>query len=183
MSQFRKTGTGLIFVSLALCAVQAPSQKRGKDLKPEPTKAELVEYIRGALLAMSPNDGLDDNIDVRFDMDTNVMTVVQPAGHCDFFLYSFNANDAVWDVYDPSDSFRTREKLLRLTMVSTLGKQARTCYDKQNRVDTTLLNNRARFLFSLSKTDEVPKFSDKMTIAFQKLIALCGGEPATSMFN
>lgn len=183
MKRLRMTCAGLLLVLLALCALQAQSQRRGKDPKPQPTKADLVEYIRGALLAMSPNDGLDDNIDVRFDMDTNVMTIVQPAGHCDFFLYSFNANDAVWDVYDPSDSFRTREKLLRLTMVSTLGKPARTCYDKQNRVDTTLLNNRARFLFSLSKTDEVSNFTDKMTTAFQKLIALCGGEPASNMFN
>jgi hypothetical protein len=183
MSHFRRVSAGLLLVLLSLCTAQAQSQRRGKDPKPEPTKADLVEYIRGALLSMSPNDGLDDNIDVRFDMNTNVMTIVQPAGHCDFFLYSFNANDAVWDVYDPSDTFRTREKLLRLTMVSTLGKPARTCYDKENREDTTLLNNRARFLFSLSKTDEVPNFSDKMTTAFQKLIALCGGEPATKMFN
>jgi hypothetical protein len=174
-------GLALLLFTLPLFSAYAQSHKK-KDAKPEPTKGELVEYIRGALLSMSPNDGINDNLDVSFDMNTNVMTVVNPAGHCDFFLYAMNANNTVWDIWDPSDSFRTREKLLRLTLVSMNGKPGRTCYDKSNQVDTTLLPNRARFLFSESKADVEPDFTDKMVKAFQKLIALSGGTPEKQLF-
>lgn len=167
---------------LPACSAQTATHKKGADPKPEPTQPELVEYIRGALLALSPNDGIDDNIDVNFDSTSNVLTVTQPSGHCDFFLGSLNANNVIWDVYDPSDTDRTREKLLRLTLVSVSGKAARTCYDGANHVDATMLVNRARFLFSLPKADATPGFQDKMAKAFKKLIAFSGGNPEKDIF-
>ena len=71
-----------------------------------------------------------------------------PSGRCDVFLASLNPNNIVWDTFDPSDSDRQREKLVRLTMVSVLGKTARTCYDKQDHVEYGHQSraNRARFL-------------------------------------
>jgi hypothetical protein len=67
-------------------------------------------------------------------------------------------------------------------MVSVLGKTARTCYDQQDHIDTTLANNRARFLFSQPKADDVPDFQDKMAKAMKKLIVLDGGLPEKDIF-
>lgn len=166
-----------------LPACLAQTAKRAKaDPKPEPTEPELVEYIRGALLSLSPADGINDNVDVSWNSSSKVLTVTEPVGHCDFFLYALNANDTVWDEFDPSDTYRPRETLLRLTMVSVSGKSARECYDAQNRFDPTISGNRARFLFSLPKVEEVPNFQDKIAKAFQKLVALSGGVPAKELF-
>jgi hypothetical protein len=63
-------------------------------------------------------------------------------------------NDVVWDDFDPSDSRNTRERLVRVTMVSDSGKTARTCYDKANQVDPTVPANRVRLLFSYAKADQ-----------------------------
>lgn len=168
---------------LPLCAAQTtPHKKAAPPPKPEPTESDLVEYIRGALLSLSPNDGVNDNLDVRYDTETKVFTLTTPGGHCDLFVSALNPNNAVWDIFDPSDSERQREKLVRLTMVSVTGKTARTCYDKLDHVDTTLIGNRARFLFSEPKTDDVPDFQGKMTKAFKKLIALTGGAEEKSIF-
>lgn len=176
--------------AVALCALsaaalaQTATHKKAAPPppKPEPTEPELVEYIRGSLLALSPADGMDDNLDVRYDPTTKVLTVDTPNGHCDFFIAALNANQAVWDVYDPSDTNRTREKVLRLTLVSVSGKAARACYDQANHVDPTMLTNRARFLFSQPKADEEPDFQDHMAKAFKKLIALAGGAPEKELF-
>lgn len=165
-----------------IASVSQTARHKAPEPKPEPTESELVEYIRGALLAFSPSDGINDNLDVAFNAATNVLTVSGPYGHCDFSIPSLNANDTVWDVYDPSDSDRTREKLLRLTLVSVSGKDARTCYNRQGGIDATMLANRARFLFSQPKADEVLNFQDKMATAFQKLIAATGGTPAKDLF-
>ena len=181
MRAARYITASLLMLMLPLLSAQTPSPKK-KPPKPEPTKNDLVEYIRGALLTMSPNDGINDNIDVIFDMNRNVMSVTNPGGHCDFYIYSLNSNNMVWDEFDPSDTFRTREKLLRLTLASTGGKPGRTCYDKSNQVDPTILPNRARFLFSESKAEADTKFTDNMMKAFQKLIALSGGNPQKDIF-
>lgn len=181
MRATRIFAASLLLLMLPLLNGQTESHKK-KPPKPEPTKGDLVEYIRGALLTMSPNDGINDNIDVIFDMDRNVMSVTNPGGHCVFYIYSLNPNNMVWDEFDPSDTFRTREKLLRLTLASTGGKPGRTCYDKSNQIDATILPNRARFLFSESKAEADPKFTDNMMKAFQKLIALSGGNPQKDIF-
>jgi hypothetical protein len=172
----------VLLLAASLASSQAARHKAAPEPKPEPTESELVEYIRGALLAYSPSDGINDNLDVSFNTATSVLTVTGPSGHCDFSVPSLNADDTVWDVYDPSDSDRPREKLVRLTLVSVSGKDARTCYDGQGHIDTTMLANRARFLFSQPRTDEVPDFQPKMVEAFQKLIAATGGTPAKDLF-
>jgi hypothetical protein len=147
-----------------------------------PTAPELFEYIRGALLSLSPEDGINDNLDVTFDADKGVLTVRQPGGHCDEFFGSLNANNVVWDDFDPSDSRNTRERLVRVTMVSVSGKTARTCYDKANQVDSTDPTNRVRLLFNYAKADTRHKFQDTMTKAIKKLIELTGGTPAKDLF-
>jgi hypothetical protein len=167
---------------LPVCNAQTSTHKKKPDPKPEPTESELVEYIRGALLAYSPQDGINDNIDVKFDPASKALTIAGPTGHCDEFLGALNANETVWDVFDPSDPHQQREKLLRLTLVSVSGKAARTCYDRDNHVDPSMVANRARLLFSLSDTDSVPKFQETMTKAVKKLIVLSGGTPEKDLF-
>jgi hypothetical protein len=150
--------------------------------KPEPTEPELAEYIRGALLSLTPADGINDNTDVGWNAETKVLTVIGPGGRCETALRSLNANAIVWDLYDPSDTERTREKLLRLTLVSVSGKTARTCYDQRGAENPLMPGNRARFLFSQSHADQIPGFQDKMAKAFKKLIALTGGAPEKDLF-
>ncbi|HZB88307.1 MAG TPA: hypothetical protein VE291_06600 [Terracidiphilus sp.] len=179
----RRWACAVASVILALSlAAHAQSARHAVTSKPEPTEAELVEYIRGALLSLSATDGINDNLDVTYNPTTKVLTVTGPSGHCDTSIPLLDANNTVWDVYDPSDSDRTREKLLRLTLVSVIGKDARTCYDTEGRIDPTLLANRARFLFSQPKADATPGFEDNMAAAFQKLIAATGGTPAKGLF-
>jgi hypothetical protein len=164
------------------CFAQTATHKKKTPPKPEPTAQELFEYIRGALLSLSPEDGINDNVDVTFDAATGVLTVKQPAGHCDEFFGALDANDVVWDDFDPSDSRNTRERLVRVTMVSASGKTARTCYDKANEADPTVQANRVRLLFSFAKADQRLKFQDTMTKAIKKLIVLSGGAPEHDLF-
>ena len=171
-----------LIAALPACAAQPVHGKPKAPPKPEPTLQETVEYIRGALLSLSPDDGINDNLDVGFNPDTKVLAVLQPDGHCDQFMGSLNANDVVWDVIDPSSTTQQRERLLRLTLVSVSGKKARTCYDKFNHVDPAILDNRARFLFSLSKAEQMPDFQNKMAKALKRLIELSGGTPASNLF-
>ncbi len=121
------------------------------DPKPEPTAAELFEYIRGSLIEFSPDDRINDNLDASLDPTATVLTITQPDGHCDQFLSALDANTVMWDIYDASDSMTSRQPLLRLTVVSLPGKNARTCYDLENQVDAAIPANRARFLFLLAK--------------------------------
>lgn len=178
-----RMGAAMLLFLASFCGAQTAAHKKAAPPpKPEPTEADLVEYIRGQLLSLSPSDGINDNLDVRFDETNKILTVTTPAGHCDMFIGALDANYAVWDVFDPSDSDRQREKLVRLTMVSVSGKTARTCYDKQDHVDATLIGNRARLLFSEPKADDVPDFHDKMTKAMKMLIVLDGGAPEKDIF-
>ena len=166
-----------LFASLPVCSAQTVSHKRVADAKQEPTTPELVEYVRSALLTLSPSDGINDNLDVKFDPISKVLSVTSPTGHCDLYLDALNTNNAIWDEFDASDSSGSREALLRLTLVSLSGRPARTCYDKQNHADTTMIANRARLLFSDSRAAEVPNFKDKLGKSFKKLVVLSGGEP------
>jgi hypothetical protein len=183
MTQASRICAAALLMLLPFCPAQtAKTNKAPAPPKPEPTEPELVEYIRGALLSLSPSDGINDNLEVRYDENKKVLTVIGPSGRCDEFLNALNPNNAVWDVFDPSDSERQREKLLRLTMVSVIGKNARTCYDSSDHLDLNVMGNRARFLFSQSKADDLPDFQDKMAKAFKKLIVLTGGEPEKDLF-
>ena len=182
MVQLARISAVVLIAILPACCAQTANHKIRPAPKPEPTAPELFEYIRGALLSLSPEDGINDNLDVTFDAATGVLTVKQPSGHCDEFFGSLNANHVVWDDFDPSDSHNTRERLLRVTLVSVTGKTARTCYDKANEVDPGVLSNRVRLLFSYAKADQRPKFQETMTKAVRKLIALTGGAPEKDLF-
>jgi hypothetical protein len=151
--------------------------------KPEPTQQELVDYVRGKLLELSPNDGINDNQDGSFDAAAGVLSVTQPDGRCDVFLAAINSNSLLWKTFDPSDTYHPRAKVLRVTVTAMGGQKARTCYDTHNQVDASVARNRARLLFSLPKTDAVPNFQQNMTKAFQKLILSAGGAPEKDLFS
>lgn len=164
------------------CTAQTSTRKARPEPKPEATAPELFEYVRSALLLLTPEDSVNDNLEVTFDWTTNVMTISQPGGHCDVYMNALNSNDVAWDVFDPSDAHETRDKLVRLTMVSVSGTKARTCYDKAGRVDESVPSNRIRLLFSYSKADQWPNFQTRFSKAIKRLVVLCGGAPEVKLF-
>lgn len=151
--------------------------------KPEPTQQELADYLRGKLLALSPSDGINDNLEVRFDPSTSILTVLQPGSRCDHFLNALDTNNLSWDVFDPSDSYNSREALLRLTVTSLSGKTARACYDKKGQPEEGTSTNRIRLLFSLSKSQQVPGFQAKIAKVVKGLVVLAGGAPEKDIFQ
>lgn len=170
----------VLMAVLPVCSAQ--STTHGQDPKSNASAPELFEYVRSALLLLSPEDGVNDNQEVTMNWTTNVMTIAQPAGHCDLYINALNANDVAWDVFDPSDAHETREKLVRLTLVSVSGTKARTCYDKSGRVDESVPANRIRFLFSYQKADQWPNFQTKLSKALKRLIVLSGGTENKQVF-
>jgi hypothetical protein len=173
----------VITAALPVGWAQTPVHKKKAEPKPELTSQDLFAYIRGALLAYSPDDRINDNLEVAIDPTATVLTIKQPDGHCDQFLSALDANTLVWDVYDASDSSTSRQPLLRLTVVSVAGKNARTCYDQDNQADSSIPSNRARFLFSLAKVQDVSGFQAKTNKALKKLIALSGGSAERDIFK
>jgi hypothetical protein len=151
-------------------------------LKAEPSQQELFDYVRGELLALSPSDGINDNQEVAFDPATSVLSITQPDGRCDIFLGAIDNNSLIWEVFDPSDTYHTRDKVLRVTLTSLSGKKARTCYDSHNQVDKTLASNHARLLFSTTKSEAVPNFTASMGKAIKKLVVLAGGTAEKDIF-
>ena len=173
----------LVMLLMALPAVSAQTTHHTRKApKPEPTQQELFDYVRGELLALTPSDGINDNLEVAFDAARSVLTITQPDGRCDIFLGAIDSNSAIWEVFDPSDTYHTREQVLRLTLTSLSGKKARVCYDSHNQVDTSVAANRARLLFSLPMDNAVSGFTDKMGKAVKKLVALAGGSPEKDLF-
>jgi hypothetical protein len=162
---------------------KAAGSGQAHSKKPEPTPQELVDYVRGKLLELSPNDGINDNQDVSFDAATGVLSVTQPDGRCDVFLGAIDSNSLLWETFDPSDTYHPRAKVLRVTMTSLGGEKARTCYDAHNQLDASVARNRARLLFSLPKTDVVPNFQQNMTKALKKLVLSAGGAPEKDIFS
>jgi hypothetical protein len=173
-----------LLLALPMCCAQtAPTSRHAKKPpKPEPTQQELFDYVRGQLLALSPSDGVNDNLEVSYNMTTSVLTITRPDGRCDIFLGELDSNSMLWEIFDPSDTYHSREQALRLTLTSLNGKKARTCYDKNNQVDPSLSPNRARLLFSLARTNAISGFTDKMDTSVKKLIALGGGTPEKDIF-
>jgi hypothetical protein len=161
---------------------KAPVRTKVADSTPEPTQQELIEYVRGKLLALSPSDGFNDNLDVRFDPSSGTLTVIQPDGRCDHFLGSLDANNLYWDTFDPSDPHYSREELLRLTITSVSGKAARACFDKKGQPQEGTSTNRVRLLFSLEKSEQFSGFKGNMAKAMRKLIVLSGGAPENEIF-
>lgn len=141
----------------------------------EPTAAELFAYIHGSMLAYSPEDRVNDNLEISIDPTATILTVKQPDGHCDIFLSALDANTIVWDVYDASDSMQTRPAMARLTVNAIVGKKARTCYDTEDNIDATISSTRARLLFSWNMIPDGSGFQAKFTKALKKLIKQSGG--------
>ena len=175
-------------------AEPAPPPATAKNAKPtrhakapdpllDATPQDLAEYLRGKLLALSPSDGINDNVEVRFDPSTSTLTVTQPGSRCDQFLNALDTNNVYWDVFDPSDAHNPREPLLRLTATSASGKTARACYDAKGHPDQGLNTNRIRLLFSYAKSEQVSGFQDKMMKVVKRLIVLSGGAPERDIFK
>jgi len=179
-------GVCAVLLTVSVCAGQDSSQLKSmsgptstfhthKKNAPEPTSAELFAYIHGAMLAYSPEDRVNDNLEISIDPTATVLTIKQPDGHCDIFLSALDANTIVWDVYDASDSMQTRPPLARLTVDAVAGKKARTCYDTDNNVDPSIPSTRARILFSWAMIPDGSGFQAKFTKALKKLIKMSGG--------
>jgi tetrahydromethanopterin S-methyltransferase subunit B len=134
------------------------------------------------MLAYSPDDRVNDNLDVLIDPTATILTIKQPDGHCDIFLNALDPNTVTWDVYDASDSMQTRAPLARMTVVAVAGKRARTCYDMENNLDPSTPPGRVRLLFSWDRIPEGSGFQAKMTKAFKKLIAKSGGSAEKNIF-
>ena len=176
------TIAAVLIAVLPACSAQTPTHSARPDPRANAGAPELFEYVRSALLLLTPEDGVNDNQEVTMNWTTNVMTIAQPGGHCDLYMNALNANDVAWDMFDPSDSHETREKLVRLTLVSVSGTRARTCYDKAGRVDESVPANRIRFLFSYQKADQWTNFQSKLAKALKRLILLSGGVEAKERF-
>ena len=178
-------GAGALLLALAASGLagQTQTHKKKADPKPEPTSAELFAYVRGALIEYSPDDRVNDNLEVSIDPTATVLTIKQPDGHCDIFLNALDANTIAWDVYDASDSMQTRAPLARMTVISVAGKKARTCYDVDNNIDPSIPVTRVRILFSWDKIPEGSGFQAKFTKAFKKLIKQSGGAEEKDIFK
>lgn len=173
----------MLALSPTVALSQSQTTKKKAPPKPEPTSAELFEYIRGALLAYSPDDRVNDNLEVSIDPTFTILTIKQPDGHCDIFLSALDANTISWDVYDATDSSQTRAPMARMTVVSAAGKRARTCYDTDNNVDSSIPSTHARLLFSWDKIPESSGLQTKMTKAMKKLIKMSGGYTEKDIFK
>ncbi len=174
----------LLAMAVSSSLAQTETHKRkAVAAKPEVTAAELFEYIRGALLAYSPDDRINDNLEVSLDPTATVLTIKQPDGHCDIFLGALDANTVTWDFYDASDSMASRQPLARMSVVSLPGKSARICYDLDNQVDPSIPTSRARLLFSWEKIPDGSGVQSKVTKAMKKLIALSGGSAEKDIFK
>jgi hypothetical protein len=173
----------LLAMSVSTSLAQTATHKKAVTAKPEPTAADLFEYIRGALLAYSPDDRINDNLEVSLDPTATVLTIKQPDGHCDIFLSALDANTVTWDFYDASDSMASRQPLARMSVVSLPGKSARICYDLDNQADPSIPTSRARLLFSWEKIPDGSGVQSKVTKAMKKLIALSGGSAEKDIFK
>jgi hypothetical protein len=176
-------GAALLAVIVPCVVAQTQPHKKKADPKPEVTAEDLFEYIRGSLLAYSPDDRINDNLEVSLDPTSTILTVKQPDGHCDIFLNALDANTLVWDIYDASDSMQTRAPMVRLTVVSVPGKKARVCYDTDNNIDPSTPVTHARLLFALYKIPDGSGFQTKMSKAVKKIIVLSGGSPEKDIFK
>ena len=89
----RRAGT---LLAAAVCAAvltmaahssdgQSDTHKKKAPPPHEPTSAELFDYIHGAMLAYSPADQVNDNLEISIDPTATVLTIKQPDGHCDNF--------------------------------------------------------------------------------------------------
>jgi hypothetical protein len=174
----------VVLLAVPVCSAQTTpaTHHAKKPPKPEPTQQELFDYVRTQLLSLSTSDGVNNNLEVTYDLATSILSITRPDGRCNIFLANLDANSALWETFDPSDTYHTREQVLRLTLTSVNGKSARTCYDEHDQADSSMAANRARLLFSLASANTIPGFTDKMDAAIKKLIVLAGGNPQKDIF-
>src|SRR4051812_29518360 len=92
MKQVARICAAALIAILPACSAQTPTHKTRPEPKPEATAPELFEYVRSALLLLTPEDGVNDNLEVSFNWSTNVMTIAQPGGHCELFMNALNGN-------------------------------------------------------------------------------------------
>jgi hypothetical protein len=171
-------------IAIAVCPSAGQSSNHKKQPPAhDPTSSELFAYLHGKLLQYSPEDGINDNLEISLDPTSTILTIKQPDGHCDIFLSALDANTIAWDVYDATDSMQTRAPLARLTVDAAAGKKARTCYDTDNNVDPSIPTTRARILFSWDSIPDGSGFQAKFTKAFRKLIKLSGGVTDKDIFK
>ncbi len=163
-------------------AVKPAIHAKAVDPLLDATQQDLVDYLHGKLIALSPSDGINDNLEVKFDLSTSTLTVLQPGSHCDQFLNALDTNNMSWDIFDPSDAHNSREALLRLTVTSVRGKTARACFGEKGQPAEGVSTNRVRLLFSLAKSEQIPGFQNKMTKVVKKLIVLSGGAQEKELF-
>jgi hypothetical protein len=178
MKHLARIGVAFLLPALLVCQAQTSHATK----KPEPTQQDLFDYVRGKLLALSPSDGINDNLEVTLDPATSILSITQPDGRCDINLSALDTNSAVWENFDPSDTYHSREDVLRMTVTSLSGKKARTCYDNHGQLDTSVASNRVRFLFSAPKSNTVANFPVTMGKAIKKLIVASGGAPEKTLF-
>lgn len=167
---------------LPAAPAKAKKAAKAEAVEEAPTQLELVEYLRGKLLTLSPSDGFNDNAEVRFNAATGTLTVVQPISRCDLYLGALDASNITWDTFDPSDDQNERPPLLRLTAASVSGKKARSCFDVRGLPEDGTSTNRARLLFSLAKAEEIAGFKQKMAKTMKALILLSGGVEGKEFF-
>jgi hypothetical protein len=172
----------VLVIAANACAGQSSTHKKQTPAH-EPSSSELFAYVHGKLLEYSPEDGVNDNLEISLDPTSTVLTIKQPDGHCDIFLSALDANTIAWDVYDATDSMQTRAPLARLTVDAIAGKKARTCYDTDNNVDPSIPSTRARILFSWDAIPDGSGFQAKFTKALKKLIKLSGGMTDKDIFK
>jgi hypothetical protein len=173
----------VVMAVLPACSAQIlvhsdKGQKPGAAGAMEATDRDLSDYVRKELLALSPRDGINDNLKVAFAPATSVLSIAQPDGRCDIFLNQLDAASASWEIYDPSDADNFRGQLLRLTLNAQRGRTARICYDNHHRVDSRISTGHARLLFSLEKANAVPTFAEDMDKAIRKLVESAPANPA-----
>ena len=164
-------------------AKTAKHSKVAAEPVPMPTQQELADYLRGKLLAASPSDGINDNLEVKFDPYRSTLTVIQPIGRCDIYLGALDTNNLSWDLFDPSGGSNSGRELLRLSATSVSGKTARACFDDKGKPERGTSTNRVRLLFSLAKAESVPGFQDKIMKTVKKLIILAGGVEGKELFQ
>jgi len=151
------------FRNFAACVAQnAPPKRRLRQPLPRSRSYFSTSAARSYLL--SPDDGINDNVEVTFNPATSVLTVTQPSGHCDEFLNALDAQNAVWDQFDPSDAQQTRRKSWSDSRwFRWPANQPVSATTRQTRLTPAFRGNRVRLLFSFSKAEQWPLFQEKFS--------------------
>ncbi len=67
MRQLAHICAAALIAVLPACAAQTASHKARPEPKANATAPELFEYVRSALLLLTPDDGINDNLEVTFN--------------------------------------------------------------------------------------------------------------------